>query len=135
MVKRIAFVTVWLGTAFLVFTAQALEYSGFKFLTTAEVLTGTSAIGTLVFTLLAFRSFWKANSAQVVPVVFGLACMPFVLGKLLSLNGTEPNVHGAAIFGMFFYSILSEVTAVTLLLTLIVRSALRRRKAPSVSET
>ncbi len=44
-------------------------------------------------------------------------------------------MHGAATFGISFYSILSEVTAVTLLLTLIVQSALRRRKAPSVSES
>ena len=104
--RRIAFIVALLVTAVLIFTAQALEYAGFKFLTAAEALTEASAVGTIVFTFLAFSSFWKAASAAVVPVVIGLACLPFVLGKLLSVNGTELNVHGAALPSMYFNTLL-----------------------------
>jgi hypothetical protein len=58
-----------------------------------EVLTPASAVGTVATTIFAFRSFWKASSADSALVVLGLACSPFVVGGLVALNGTEPNIH------------------------------------------
>jgi hypothetical protein len=126
--SRIPFAMTWLVTAVLILVAGAIEYAGYRFLATAEVLTLCSAVGTLALTVLAFRAFWKARASETVAAALGLACSPFVLGWVLSLNGTEPNIHGAAIGGLYFYALVSEVTAVILLFSSIVRNMRSRWK-------
>lgn len=115
--NRMAFVTTWLGTAALLFAAGSADYGGSKMETAVEVFTLASAMGTVAMTTFAFRSFWRASSADSALVVFGLACSPFVVGGLLALNGTEPNFHFTSIGGLLFYGFLAEITAVTLLLS------------------
>jgi hypothetical protein len=123
--SRIPFFTFWLGTAGLILAAGLVEYRGYSFMSVAEWLTLSSALGSVGLTALAFRTFWKTPSADAVFTVLALACSPFVLGEILSLSGAEPNIHGAAIGGLYFYALLSEVTAITLLLSWAVR-AMRR---------
>src|SRR5258707_5893353 len=114
--NRMAFATTWLGTAALLFAAGSADYGGSRLETAVEVLTLASAVGTVATTIFAFRSFWRASSADSALVVLGLACSPFVVGGLLALNGTEPNIHFTSIGGLLFYGLLAEITAVTLLL-------------------
>jgi hypothetical protein len=115
--NRTTFVTTWLGTVALLFAAGSGDYGGSRLETAVEVLTLASAVGTVATTVFAFRSFWRAHSADSALVVFGLACSPFVVGGLLALNGTPPNIHFTSIGGLFFYGLLAEITAVTLLVS------------------
>ena len=116
MVKnRTAFLTTWLGTVTLLFAAGAVDYGGSRLETVVDVLTIASAVGTVATTTFAFRSFWRASSPESAFAVVGLAFSPFIVGGLLALNGTAPNFHFTSIGGLFFYGLLSEITAVTLL--------------------
>jgi membrane-associated PAP2 superfamily phosphatase len=115
--NRTAFVSTWLGTIALLFVAGSADYLGSRMETTVEVLTLASAVGTVVTMTFAFRSYWRAGSADSALIVLGLACSPFVVGGLLALNGTEPNFHFTSIGGLLFYGFLAEITAVTLLLS------------------
>jgi hypothetical protein len=78
--NRKAFVTTWLGTAALLFAAGSADYSGSRMETAVEVLTLAAAVGTVAMTTFAFRSFWRAGSADTALGIFGLACSPFVVG-------------------------------------------------------
>ena len=113
--NRRAFVTTWLGTAGLLFAAGSADYGSSRLEVAVEVLTLASAVGTVATTTFAFRSFWKDRSADSALAVLGLVFSPFVVGGLLALNGTEPNIHFASIGGLLFYGFLSEITAVALL--------------------
>ncbi len=115
--NRMAFVTTWLGTAALLFAAGSADYGGSKMETAVEVLTLSSAVGTVAMTTFAFRSFWRISSRQTVPWLFLGSCSPFVVAGLLALNGTEPNFHFTSIGGLLFFGFLAEITAVTLLLS------------------
>ena len=126
--KRFALIVIWLTTAALIFAGGALEYAGSKFMNDSLALTGASAVGTVAFTVLAFRYFWKADFKVVVPVAIGLVSLPFVVGELLSLNGKDLNIHGAALLGMYFIALLSIIAAVFLLVSSMIRAVLRLRK-------
>jgi len=117
MNNRRAFVTTWLGTAALLFAAGLADYGGSRLDTAVEVLTLASAVGTVAMTTFAFRSFWRDSSADGALALLGLACSPFVVGGLLALNGTEPNIHFPSMGALLFYGFLAEITAVTLLLS------------------
>jgi hypothetical protein len=118
----IPFVIAWISTSVFLIAAGRIEYWGFKFMTVAEVLTVCSLVGTVAFTVLAFRAFWKAHAGNTILAAIGLACFPFVLGEI-----ADPNMHGTAIGGLYFYALLSEVTAVVLLLSSAVHAMLTRR--------
>jgi hypothetical protein len=115
--SRTAFATTWLGTAALLFAAGSADYGGSRLETAVEVLTLASALGTVAMTFFAFRSFWRASSADSGLVIFGLVCSPFVVGGLLALNGTQPNLHFTSMGGLLFYGLVAEGTAVTLLVS------------------
>jgi membrane-associated PAP2 superfamily phosphatase len=115
--NRTMFVTAWLVTAFLLFTAGSADYGGSKLETAVEVLTWVSAAGTIITTTFAFRWLWRAHSADTALVLVGLACSPFVIGELLALNGTKPNYHYTSIGGLLFYGLLAEITAAILLVS------------------
>ena len=112
-----AFVTTWLGTAAILFAAGSADYGGFRLETAAEVLTLASAVGTVATIIFAFRSFWRATSADSGLALFGLACSPFIVWALLTVNGTGPNLHYTSMGGLLFYGLLAEITAATLLVS------------------
>ena len=125
--SRNKFYIALLATTSLLFLAGALEHAGLQFLMASVALTLSSAVGSLFVVVLAFRAFWTAISIHTIPAAIGLACSPFVVGGLLTLIGTAPNVHGAMIGGLLFFALLSEVTAITLLASLAVRTIMKRR--------
>ena len=120
------FLAVWLGTALLLFAAQALEYTGE--LSAAIGLTALSVCGTMGFMFCAVNAFGESRSSDVVPTAFAIAVLPFVVGLLLDRIGDEPNVHGAAFLGILFNGLFSELTAIGLLISLAVRTLAGRWK-------
>ena len=96
---------VWLGTTSLLLVAGAVEYVGWQFVMVSAVLTLASLVGSIAVAVLAFQKFWIACSTDTIPVAIGLASSPFVVGGLLTLIGTKPNVHGAAIGGLLFFAL------------------------------
>ncbi len=47
--------------------------------------------------------------------------MPFLVAKLLRLNGTELNVHGITILGFLVYAAISEMSVAAFLVAFIAR--------------
>ena len=117
-----AFSTV-LATAALMFFAQSTEYRGQQYARIAFVLTIAGIVGTIGFIALAIRMFTRAGGAAVLAACFSIAALPFIVDWLLRRNGTQLKIHGAAIYGFFFYGFASEICAVTLFLALVMRNA------------
>ena len=79
-----------------------------------KVVTLASTVVTVATTTSAFRSFWRASSADSTLVIVGLACSPFVVGGVLALDGAEPNIQFTSIAGLLFYGFLVEIMAAPL---------------------
>ncbi len=108
-------VNTWLAAGLLSFISGAAQ---------RENASGASALAAILLILIsvafAFRCFKTSPNKDVVWGIIGIAGMPILMAVLLSLNGTELNVHTTAIL-FIPYFLVSEAAAGVLTVALIVR--------------
>ena len=63
----------------------------------------------------------RARSRERLLISLTCAGLPLLQNRLLSLNGTQPNVHGLAAVGHFGYFLASDGCAVLMLVSAVYR--------------
>jgi hypothetical protein len=120
------------GTAAIALLAQTIEYRGLAYMNVAGALALATVVGTVVSVALAVGIFKDGDPLDVVLGSCCIAGLPFLVSWLLTMNGTQLNVHGYAIFGYFVYLFGSEVCAIGLLIAVPVRAIVRSKRRRSV---
>lgn len=128
MSNRSGFFVAVFGVAVIIFLAQSTEYRGADYMAVAGYVALAGGLGTLASLILAVRMFKTAATAGVVLSACVCAALPFVVAWLLSVNGTQLNVHGFAILGFFIYALGSCLCAIGLLIAAAVRASTRSKR-------
>ena len=128
MSNRSGFFVAVFGVALVIFLAQSTEYRGADYMAVAGYVALAGGLGTLALLILAVRMFKTAETGGVVLSACVCAALPFVVTWLLSVNGTQLNVHGFAILGFFIYALGSCLCAIGLLIAAAVRASTRSKR-------
>lgn len=132
--RRVSFLSTVLGTAGLMFLAQSVEYAGLEYLKLSGALAVGVGVGTVLFMALAVRMFRHVGTFEMVLAGGCVAGFPFLVDRLLKVNGTQLNVHGNAILGYFIYAFGSEACAAGMIIAVGVRTFMRLKSRPAINK-
>ncbi|HTA47530.1 MAG TPA: hypothetical protein VK789_34050 [Bryobacteraceae bacterium] len=110
----------------MIFLSQSIEYAGAEYMKFAGLLALGGGLGTIAALILAARMFKHVGDGDVGLAICCCAGLPFAVGWLLSINGTQVNVHGFAILGLIFYALGCWACVIALIIAMAVRSRKRR---------
>jgi hypothetical protein len=111
-----------LATALFVFISVNSAGDGYDhppLITIGSPLAAT--IGFPISVVIGVRLFQKFPFWKVFLAAACMAALPVVVMYLLQASQTPPNVHGQAFIGVFLYVVVSELTAVCLLMAALIR--------------
>ena len=126
---NLIFFSMLFGTAAIMFLTQRIEYAGYEHV--AGVLAYAVVLGTLTLTILAVRLFGRTAGLNLLLATGSMASLPFLVVRLLTINGTPLNVHGLAMLGWIAYGFGSEACAIGLLIAATVRLVRSKRHRAS----
>jgi hypothetical protein len=132
MSRRVGFLSAVVGTAGLMFLAQSVEYAGLGYMKLSGALAFGVGGGTVLFMVLAVRLFRHVGMLEMVLAGACIAGLPFLVDRLLKVNGTQLNVHGNAILGYFIYVFGSVACAVGIIVAVGVRTFMRLKTRHAV---
>jgi hypothetical protein len=120
------FVPLLVTSAVLIVLSVFFEGS-VKTYTYAEWPTLASAVVVALSSCFVFLDFRQSSQKNLSIAGIVAAVLPFLLSFVLDRVSGGPNVHGIAIARLFFFALISELSALGIFITVAVR-ALRHRK-------
>ena len=119
MSQRNRFIVCFAVTEALAFFSPCSEYFGYEFVFIAAAIGLAAVVLACVSIALAAR---LQSLREVLTAAVAFLAAPFVIGSLLALVGTPPNVHGLAILTFLLYAAVSIIGGVILLIVSAVRA-------------
>ena len=122
------------GTALLMFAAQAIEYADYKYEPLSAGLALAGFLGTGALTVLTIRAFRIAPPSGLAVVACLIGLMPFVLRETLRVSGTQLNVHGVGGTIILVYGWGSLLCCLSMLVGVTIRMIRAKARRGLISE-
>ena len=122
------------GAAVLMFAAQAVEYTDYKYQRLSAGLAFAGFLVTFVLTVLIIRAFRVAQPIGLAVVACLIGLMPFVLWEALRVNRTQLNVHGVGGTIILVYGWGSLLCCLSMLVGVTIRMIRAKARRGLISE-
>ena len=118
------FAVCWMATLLLLIVTPAVESIAAKWESVAMGMTFLSVLATVGLMVMTFASLRRASS-EAVKRALSLGAMPACVALAIWMFGTDPNIHGIAVVGLYFNVVFGPLACVIVLLIVGVRSIWR----------